>query len=389
MTDRHFCFAALPFALLKDILELAMTKLENGPLVQELKQKGVQVFINYCAGGPDKQIALEQQANAASNGLLNVAARNAMGVAEVAGVAQEQQQLPLTREEEQERTLLLKEMGKQAQVIATLPGSLEKASEQYSIFSETRIKYARLEAEQERELAEKAAEQKRLLDEKAAEQKLALAAKEVEHEGLMQRMKRKFEAEGQCHELVLKLVRRGVDEGKIDLRDMLKMQKELVAMNDDGGNPAALPSTGMAGVPSDNAVPPNDAVMEVAAPNPPGSSSSVAPLPSAPVLAVPSIAMEQGSAPDEDSSEMESESDNDSAPHPTQNVPFEYDASVEQRMAPMQAKKHRLLWECLSAMYLHGTNFRDILAYRVWSVFAPHTLQEDTYAKLVDDRIQE
>lgn len=339
-----------------------MTKLDNGPLVQELKQKGVQVFMNYCAGGPDNQIAVEQQANAASNGLLNVAARNAMGVPEMAGVAQEQQKLlPLTREEEVGRILLLKEMGQQAQLIGSLPVSLEKATEQYSIFSETRIKYARLEAEQERELAEKAAEQKRLLDEKAVEQKLALAAKEVEHEGLMQRKKRRFEAEDQYHSLEVDMVKKEVEEGRMGLEELRRIRRE--AMMQDAEVPVSVPVLQV--MPSSSIQ-----VAAAAVTSPVHQQATLLPVhQQGPVAAAAVLA--EGQQQQQAGATM----------------PFRYNESLEEGMSPYNVQQARLKWDCLIAMYTHGNAFTDVLGPEKWSRFIEFGASHQNYSRSIDNRI--
>ena len=68
-------FADIPFARLDAVLLLIKTCLK-GEMVDMLNTKDNQVFLDYLAGGQDKRIAAERQANASSDGALNVAARN-------------------------------------------------------------------------------------------------------------------------------------------------------------------------------------------------------------------------------------------------------------------------------------------------------------------------
>jgi hypothetical protein len=70
--------ADLPFARLDSILLLIKNHLK-GEIPSMLNAKDNQVFMDYLSGGHSKDISREREANASSNGVMSVAARNIMG----------------------------------------------------------------------------------------------------------------------------------------------------------------------------------------------------------------------------------------------------------------------------------------------------------------------
>ena len=137
-----------------------------------LKKKGNRVLVNYLAGGQDQQIASEQQANAESNGLLHVAARNAMDVPEQAAVEQQQHQIVEEAEETATAALVMRmegedvvverngqaemrvstgvvgaigELAEHARAIAPLHENLRKAREEYIKMMDARMEKTRQE----------------------------------------------------------------------------------------------------------------------------------------------------------------------------------------------------------------------------------------------------
>lgn len=70
-----FYFADVPFGRLDEVMQLIKKHL-TGRIPDMLNKKDNQVFLDWLAGGQDKQVAMEREANARSNGALSVAARN-------------------------------------------------------------------------------------------------------------------------------------------------------------------------------------------------------------------------------------------------------------------------------------------------------------------------
>ena len=71
----------VPFAKLDNILLLVKKHLK-GKIPDLLNAKDNQVFLDYLSGGQSSQIARERAANASAQGVLNMAARNNLGVPE-------------------------------------------------------------------------------------------------------------------------------------------------------------------------------------------------------------------------------------------------------------------------------------------------------------------
>jgi hypothetical protein len=134
------CMADFPFARFDIILLLARNHLQ-GEIATQLKNKISEVLLNYLAGGQNKRIASEREANSASNGALNVAARNSQGVDKAA--RESVSAASLTMEKMKGMTTSLKKSAKVMNGISKeaseLSVSLKKAQGDYEGFTDTRL----------------------------------------------------------------------------------------------------------------------------------------------------------------------------------------------------------------------------------------------------------
>jgi hypothetical protein len=128
-------FSDVPFAKLDQVLLLIKNNMK-GTIPAMLNEKDNQVFLNYLAGGQNQQIAKETEANAASNGPLNVAARNFVGVEEDADKASSIATTTVVQLPDAQSCLMMKDAAKDSLEITL---NIMRAKEAYNALSETRI----------------------------------------------------------------------------------------------------------------------------------------------------------------------------------------------------------------------------------------------------------
>jgi hypothetical protein len=81
LNNNTHCTTDIPFARMDAILLLAKNHL-RGEIPTILNTKDNQVFLDYLAGGQNQRIAVERAANAQSDGILSMGARNVQGIPE-------------------------------------------------------------------------------------------------------------------------------------------------------------------------------------------------------------------------------------------------------------------------------------------------------------------
>ena len=227
----------MPFARLDSILLLSKNHLKGG-IPAMLNAKDNQVFMDYLAGGQNKQVAREREANACSSGALSTAARNAVGLHEApqgssapvpvaASVAPGGMQLL-----DRESCALLAAAASDAEKLAM---QLRLCSTAFADFADTRAKAERMllvqqlllaaeKAEVERKLAvEKAETEKKLHD-----QQLLLSVEKAEVERKL--AVEKAEMERKLHEQQLALAGKKAEAeishatGKMEVENMVQQQ---------------------------------------------------------------------------------------------------------------------------------------------------------------------
>ena len=117
--------ADVPFARLDTVLLLIKNHLK-GDIPDMLNDKDNRVFLDYLAGGQNRKIAQERAANAASDGVLSVAARN------LAGAGEAQEELMVGKEQ----LTVVKEITYETRELTV---SLVKAKEAFVDFAQTRM----------------------------------------------------------------------------------------------------------------------------------------------------------------------------------------------------------------------------------------------------------
>lgn len=308
-----------------------------------LKKKGNRVLVNYLAGGQDQQIASEQQANAESNGLLHVAARNAMDVPEQPAVEQQHQ-----IEEETEGTataaLVMRmegddmvverngqaemrvstgvigtigELAEHARAIAPLHDSLRKAREEYIKMMDARMEKTRQEH----------AQKMGHMDEEHGK-KMAQLHDACDNEIKAESRKRRYNTDQMISDVIIEVAVKEYREGALTL-DGLRERRRMTL---------------------------DDAFLESRSDGNVGTSNEQQQLQQLP-----------------------------SPPPPAEKLV--YDESQEVGMNDMQIRNRRRKFRLLEGMCEHGVDFRDKVDAALWTGAVLISEAEYAFAAELDERI--
>lgn len=154
--DALFCGTAVPFVRINVLMKLVVRGYLKGPFTEALRDKNEKVIEDYFSGGFNRKIALERQANATSNGVLNVGFRNLQQAEgrssqDVVPLLSSSSSCLVVAENESQR-VLLKGISEDATEAAT---SLQKVKESFVDFVETKIQCMRKEYDVKAEIAGK------------------------------------------------------------------------------------------------------------------------------------------------------------------------------------------------------------------------------------------
>jgi hypothetical protein len=186
----------VPFARLDAILLLIKNHLK-GRIPEMLNSKDNQVFMDYLAGGQSRQVAMEREANAASGGVLSVAARNLV-------VADEDEGKDVAMKEVENAKGELQVVASLAREVKGLPETFKEIRKEFSELEEVKLQYGK----------------------KGHDQKLQFKREEVELETELETKKQEFEVKKRKQNMQLLLEEAEVErqckairEGKLVLGD--------------------------------------------------------------------------------------------------------------------------------------------------------------------------
>ena len=182
--------ADVPFARLDAILLLIKNHLK-GRIPDMLNDKDNQVFMDYLAGGQNKKVATEREANAQSGGMLSVAARN------------------LTMANEDEEKNALEDIKQELQVVASLAKEVSGLPETFKEIKKGLAELNEVKLQFEKDLAE--------LEFKKQCDKLKFRKDETELDAEIEMKKRKQNMELLLEEAEVEQRCKAIREGRIDV----------------------------------------------------------------------------------------------------------------------------------------------------------------------------